>query len=89
MTVAISVEAAELLELFRWKDEQKVSEDIADELFKIKVGEEISDVIILCTSLANTLNLKLENIIADKIEKNTLKYPPENTNKYNNNWQSR
>ena len=41
------------------------------------IHEEIADVMIYCIMLANKLNLDLDDIIHDKMQKNAKKYPVE------------
>ena len=64
---SISIEAAELLEHFQWGKEYDVSE----------VGEELADVLIYCMYMADALDLDINEIILDKMEKNAKKYPVE------------
>ena len=62
---SISIEAAELLEHFQWQKEYDITE----------VGEELADVLIYCIYMADSLDLDIKEIILDKMEKNTVKYP--------------
>jgi len=76
LAMDISVEAAELQELFLWKDFR--AEDVKNnpELYR-KVCEELSDVIISGMELANVLGIDLSQAIVQKLEKNNEKYPVE------------
>lgn len=62
---SISIEAAELLEHFQWGKEYDFDE----------VAEELADVLIYCIYMADSLDLDIEEIILDKMEKNAVKYP--------------
>ena len=62
---SISIEAAELLENFQWQKEYDISE----------VSEELADVLIYCFYMVDTLDLDIQEIIFDKLEKNAKKYP--------------
>ena len=62
---SISIEAAELLEHFQWGKEYDISE----------VSEELADVLIYSLYMAYALELDVEEIILDKMDKNALKYP--------------
>ncbi|WP_296881507.1 nucleotide pyrophosphohydrolase [uncultured Methanobrevibacter sp.] len=62
---SISIEAAELLEHFQWGKEYDIEE----------VGEELADVLIYCMYMADALDLDINEIIFDKMEKNAIKYP--------------
>jgi len=69
LALAISIEAAELLELFLWKE----SEDFDRE----KLNEELADILTFCLLLADKHKLDIGKIISDKIKKNAEKYPVE------------
>jgi len=63
---SISIEAAELLELYQWGD---TAQDIE------RVKEELADVLIYSITLAERLELNINEIILEKIMKNGIKYP--------------
>lgn len=63
---SISIEAAELLELYQWTNETKNIE---------RVKEELADVLIYAIALAEDLGLDINEIIKAKVIKNGLKYP--------------
>ncbi|ADU92206.1 nucleotide pyrophosphohydrolase [Taylorella equigenitalis] len=65
---SISIEAAELLEIFQWN-----TKDIDEEHLK----EELADVLIYCLDMTLSLNIDPERIILDKLNKNSIKYPLE------------
>lgn len=70
LAVAISIEAAELNELFLWKDLLD-SENVDIE----KIKQELADVLSFAFLLANKHNLDVKKIILDKIKQNAEKYP--------------
>lgn len=75
---AISIEAAELQELFLWKDVREVNEKIQnDPGFKKKVEYELVDVITFAMNMANALDVDVAKTILEKIEINNKKYPVE------------
>jgi NTP pyrophosphatase (non-canonical NTP hydrolase) len=67
---AISIEAAELNELFLWKTIQQ-SQDVDIERLK----EELADVLSFSFLLAAKHDLDVKQIVLDKIKKNSEKYP--------------
>ncbi len=69
LSIALSIEANELLELFLWKNAENA--DIE------KIKDELADVFSYAFLLAEKYNLDIEKIILDKIKKNELKYPIE------------
>ena len=70
LAISISVEAAELLEIYQWSDQPDESE-------AEHIKEEIADVLIYSYMLADKLGLDIETIIREKIAKNAEKYPLE------------
>jgi|TARA_B110000114_G_scaffold30717_1_gene31678 NTP pyrophosphatase (non-canonical NTP hydrolase) len=79
LSLALSIEANELLEVFLWKS--------ADQADIEKVKEELADVFAYAFLLADSYGLDVKEIIFDKIKKNAQKYPIErskgNARKYN------
>lgn len=73
LAIAISVEAAELLEHFQWLSEADCT-DIHPEM-KAKVGEELADVLLYVVQLADKVNLDLTTAAREKLQKNAVKYP--------------
>jgi NTP pyrophosphatase (non-canonical NTP hydrolase) len=72
LALAISIEAAELNELFLWKTTEE-----AEEVEKGKLKEELADVFAFALLLAGKHNLDVKEIVLDKIRKNNEKYPVE------------
>ncbi len=70
---ALIVEAAELLEHFQWKTEQKSRELNQEE--KEEVGHELADVLIYLTRMADILDIDLLKAATEKMEMNRNKYP--------------
>lgn len=81
---AISIEAAELLEIFLW-DTVKRSRLTAEKK-KEKIAEELADILNFSFLLAHETGIDLEAAILEKIKKNAEKYPVEKakgkSNKY-------
>jgi len=67
LALALSIEAAELNELFLWKK--------AEEADKEKIKEELADVFAYALQLAAKYDLDINQIVTDKITKNATKYP--------------
>jgi NTP pyrophosphatase (non-canonical NTP hydrolase) len=70
LALAISIEVAELNELFLWKD-KKESEKVDIE----KIKEELADVLTFSFLLAYKHKIKIKEIILKKLKKNDEKYP--------------
>jgi NTP pyrophosphatase (non-canonical NTP hydrolase) len=72
LAVAISIEAAELNELFLWKTAEE-----SEKVDKGKLKEELADVFAFALLLAGKHNLNVKEIVLEKIKKNHEKYPVE------------
>ena len=70
LALAISIEAAELNELFLWKKEPE-----SDQVNIEKLKEELADVLSFSLLLAEKHQLDIFDIVLEKIEKNAEKYP--------------
>lgn len=70
LAISISLESAELLEIFQWSADDLYCEDKKD-----KIKEELADVLIYAALLADCCGLDIDEIIQNKIKKNNDKYP--------------
>ncbi|MEI9917485.1 MAG: nucleotide pyrophosphohydrolase [Bacteroidota bacterium] len=81
LAVAISIEAAELNELFLWKSVEQ-----CETMPKERIKEELADVFIYSLLLAHKHNFDIKEIITEKMKAAELKYPVEkakgNSKKY-------
>ncbi len=73
LSMALSVEVAELLEHFQWRTEAE-SHALAPETAE-QVAEEIADIQIYLVRLADKLSVDIEAAVGRKIETNRRKYP--------------
>jgi NTP pyrophosphatase (non-canonical NTP hydrolase) len=67
LALALSIEAAELNELFLWKDAREVDEE--------KLRDELADVFAFAFLLARKHKLDVKKIVRAKIRRNAVKYP--------------
>jgi NTP pyrophosphatase (non-canonical NTP hydrolase) len=67
LALAISIESAELLELFLWKH--------ADEANADKVKEELADIFSFAFLLADKYGFNVKDIVLEKVKTNAEKYP--------------
>ena len=65
---SICIEASELLEVFQWSKEEKSID---------KVKEELADVIMYATLMADHYHLDIDEIVNTKLDANEKKYPAE------------
>ena len=75
LAIALSVEAAELLEHFQWISDTDSSSLAPDR--RAKVREEIADVQLYLVRLADKLNIDLLAAATEKLQINAAKYPVE------------
>lgn len=72
LALSISLEAAELLEVFQWSGTDTVCESK-----KNKLKEELADVLNYCILMADICGLDMDEIVQEKIKLNSAKYPVE------------
>ena len=73
LSMALSIEAAELMEHFQWlTTEQVVAQEGYDPQ---QVTEELADITSYALALANALHIDLASAVDQKMVKNRLKYP--------------
>ncbi|MDO4554924.1 MAG: nucleotide pyrophosphohydrolase [Lachnospiraceae bacterium] len=82
LAISISLEAAELLEVFQWTGADTSSDTKIE-----KIKEELADVINYCVLMADVCGLDIDEIVQEKIKRNAEKYPVEKakgkSDKYN------
>jgi len=79
LALSISIEAAELLELFQWKSEDEIDELLKDPKYFASVEKEVADVINYCFALSNALDIDISKALLNKIKLNSKKYPIKKT----------
>jgi dCTP diphosphatase len=73
LVMALSVEAAELLEHFQWLSEHE-STTISEES-RAAIAAEVADIQIYLAIIAGKLGIDIDQAVDDKIATNALKYP--------------
>ncbi len=77
LSMALAAEAAELMEHFLWS-EPSASRAVLDQPAKrVKIEEELADVIIYALEFANVSGIDVTSAIQRKMEANAAKYPVE------------
>lgn len=71
LAMSISIEAAELLEIFQWGKGSKTES-------RQHIEDELADVLIYSIDFANCMGFDLTQIIMNKLKKNAIKYPEKN-----------
>lgn len=75
VSMALAIEAAELMEHFQWLTTDASRKLVDDPERLAAVGEEIADVVGYSFALANELGIDLSTTIHAKMVKNAIKYP--------------
>ena len=73
IALSLVLEACEVLEHFQWKSLQEV--EAHGKSNKEELADELADVAIYLFELADNLKIDLPKAIANKMKKNSLKYP--------------
>lgn len=71
---SVSIEAAELLEIFQWED-IATADAMSNRHLMDRIRDEAADIVIYILSLANSLDMDLSDAIERKIGENRKKYP--------------
>ena len=72
LAISLSLEAAELLEVFQWSGTDLECRDRLD-----RIREELADVLSYCILMAAVCGLDLDEILNAKVDQNASKYPVE------------
>lgn len=76
LAIMLITEASELLEIFRYKNEEEVKE-IMNGKKRIEVEEEVADVMFGLLRFAQMNDIDISSALNDKLVKNEKKYPAE------------
>ena len=77
LSMGMSVEAAELQELFLWKTPAEIDAMLASQKDRKRIEEECADVFVFLLYLAEAAGLDLSAAVRDKLVINERKYPVE------------
>ena len=77
LAISLSLEAAELLEIFQWKDAEEVEAVKSNAAGREKVKEELGDILIYALNMCDAFGLDPEDVILSKLKINEEKYPVE------------
>lgn len=75
LAMALSVEVAELVEIFQWLTPEQAKALSKEQ--QAHLAEEIGDVMIYLTRVAETYGIDVVKAAREKLEKSALKYPAE------------
>lgn len=77
LSMALAIEAAELMEHFQWLTPEQAEQVKADRIKCTAVADELADVLCYVMALANRLEIDLSAAVQAKMVKNAEKYPVE------------
>ncbi len=87
LSMALSVECSEFLEIFQWLTEDQSNEITNDPELLLKAQDELADIFLYLMRILSKTNIDLETVVRNKMRKNAEKYPVElskgNSKKYN------
>ncbi len=75
LSMSISIESSELMELFQWLSLEEAKEVMKAGETRENAIDEIADIIIYAIAFCNRNNIDISNAIKQKMEKNIKKYP--------------
>ena len=75
LSMAVAIEAAELMEQFQWLTEEELSRLVENGSRVELISEELADVLIYALSLANSLEIDVASAVVRKLDKNADRYP--------------
>ncbi len=75
LSMALSVECSELLEIFQWMSEEESNLLMNNPEKMQKVKDEAADIFVYLMRLSGKLNIDLEEAVIAKMKKNAEKYP--------------
>lgn len=75
LAISLSIEVAELLENFQWRDKEEIVNLLEKDDHRQKILEEIADIFIYLIILSNKIGTDMLEITFQKLEKNRKKYP--------------
>lgn len=86
LSMALNVEASELLEVSQWLTEEQSNQIKNDPKLKAKMEDEVADIFVYLLRIVNKIGIDLESAVLNKLKKNAEKYPVElskgNSKKY-------
>lgn len=79
LAIGMTTEASELLELFRFQNDEQMSAMLRDEHYRQKIGDELADQLFFLLRFADLYGFDLQHELQRKIAKNAQRYPVESS----------
>lgn len=77
LAIALSIEASELLEHFRFRNDAEIETRLATKEFRRDVSDELADVLYFVLAMGNKLDIDLSAALAEKMAISAQRYPVE------------
>lgn len=77
LAMGLSIESAELQEIFLWKNKNEINKLLNSKDGQKKIQEELADIFVFLLYLSEGCNIDLSKAIMNKIKLNEKKYPVE------------
>jgi NTP pyrophosphatase (non-canonical NTP hydrolase) len=77
LSMAIAIEAAELMEHFQWVRNEELGELLRDSGQRGRIAEELADVLAFLLAFSHVTGIDLSSALAGKMARNAIKYPVE------------
>ncbi len=77
IAMSISIEASELMEHFQWKDNVSIDRIKQNSELMDGIREELADVILYSLSMAQKLDIDIEEAVEEKLEENRERFDEE------------
>jgi NTP pyrophosphatase (non-canonical NTP hydrolase) len=75
LSLAVSIEAAELMEHFLWLEDEQAAAEMEQPGSRAAVADELADVLIYSLSLANALGIDVSTTVRNKLDRNEARFP--------------
>ena len=75
LAMSISIEAAELMEIFQWSSNDESSKIMDTKDLRIHAMDEVADILVYTIAFCNRNNIDISEAILSKLKKNKIKYP--------------
>jgi NTP pyrophosphatase (non-canonical NTP hydrolase) len=77
LTIALSIEVSELLEIFRWKSLDEIEQLFLADKKRDEIEDEVADIFYFLLRISQKYEVDLSESLKKKMEKNKIKYPVE------------
>ena len=75
LSMALTVEASELLEIFQWQKENDFLDSKINDVIIKDTKDEVADIFYYLLRICQKMDINLEEAFWDKMKKNKIKYP--------------